>query len=86
MFVKIRAFRQIDHPRIYFYHLTDLKDEHIQAVDWTKSRHMTELDVSCTDLSENCLLDVLLKLPPLTYLAVAYCDFFTDNVRNLNLN
>ena len=71
---------------LYVYNFTDLKDEHIQAVDWTKSRHMTELDVSCTDLSENCLLDVLLKLPPLTYLAVAYCDFFTDNVRNLNFN
>ena len=67
---------------IYIYlNLIDLKDDHVMAVDWFKCRYMTELDISCTDLSENCMLELLTKLPPLTFLAVAYCDFFTDKVR-----
>ncbi|XP_067950564.1 F-box/LRR-repeat protein 2-like [Watersipora subatra] len=60
----------------------DLKDEYVAAVDWYKCRHMSELDISCTDLSETCLIELLTKLPPLTFLSVAHCDFFTDKVLN----
>lgn len=58
----------------------DLKDDHVMAVDWSKCKHMMELDISCTDLSENTLMELFSKLPALKYIAVGHCDFFTDKV------
>ena len=49
------------------------------AADWeTSSVH--ELDISSTELTEDCLLNIFSRLPRLTYLAVPYCDGFTDKV------
>lgn len=55
------------------------------AADWeTSSVH--ELDISSTELTEDCLLNIFSRLPRLTYLAVPYCDGFTDKVdRSLSL-
>jgi len=61
--------------------ISDLKDEYMEAVDWHKCKHMKELDISCTDLSENTIMELLTKLPSLSFLSVAHCDFFTDKVR-----
>ncbi|CAF3411384.1 unnamed protein product [Rotaria sp. Silwood1] len=58
---------------------TGIEDKAILAADWASSS-VTELDISSTELSENCLLDVFARMPKLTYLAVPNCDGFTDNV------
>jgi hypothetical protein len=49
------------------------------AVDWS-STQLTELDISSTELSEHALLAFFSVLPKLTYLAVPFCDGFTDQV------
>lgn len=49
------------------------------SADWATSG-VTELDISSTDLSEECLLDIFSRMPKLTYLAVPNCDGFTDQV------
>lgn len=49
------------------------------AVDWAATQ-ISELDISSTDLSEQGLLDLFSLVPKLTYLAVSYCDGFTDKV------
>ena len=43
---------------------------------------INELDISSTELTENCLLNVFNRMPKLTYLAVPNCDGFTDQVIN----
>jgi hypothetical protein len=54
------------------------------AADWeTSSVH--ELDISSTELTENCLLDMFSRMPKLTYLAVPNCDGFTDKVNSSSL-
>jgi len=71
------------HYALFYYGMpiSDLKDEYMEAVDWHKCKHMKELDISCTDLSENTIMELLTKLPSLSFLSVAHCDFFTDKVR-----
>ena len=54
------------------------------AVDWSKTQ-LTELDISSTDLTEQTLLDLFTLIPKLTYLAVPYCDGFTDQVEDISL-
>jgi hypothetical protein len=49
------------------------------AADWGSSS-ITELDLSSTELKENCLLDIFGRMPKLTYLGVPNCDGFTDKV------
>uniref|UniRef100_A0A1I8FD95 F-box domain-containing protein n=1 Tax=Macrostomum lignano TaxID=282301 RepID=A0A1I8FD95_9PLAT len=41
---------------------------------------ITALDITSTELSANCLENVLTRIRSLEYLAVGYCDFFTDAV------
>ena len=52
------------------------------AVNWSTTQ-LSELDISSTELSENGLLGFFSVVPKLTYLAVSYCDGFTDNVNTL---
>lgn len=52
----------------------------MQAVDWEQAGALSELDLTNTALSAECLLDVLLRAPALTWLSVAYCDHFNDLV------
>jgi hypothetical protein len=57
-----------------------IEDNGMLAADWgTSSVH--ELDISSTELTENCLLDIFSRMPKLTYLAVPNCDGFTDKVK-----
>ena len=49
-------------------------------VDWQTSG-LNELDISSTELTENCLLDIFRRMPKLSYLAVPHCDGFTDKVK-----
>jgi hypothetical protein len=56
-----------------------IQDDAILAVDWSTT-HLCELDISSTDLSERALMKFFSMIPKLTYLAVPYCDGFTDKV------
>jgi len=49
------------------------------AVNWSTTQ-LSELDISSTDLSEQALLGFFSMVPHLTYLAVPFCDGFTDEV------
>lgn len=49
------------------------------AVDWSTTQ-LAELDLTSTDLTERTLMDFFAMVPKLTYLAVPFCDGFTDKV------
>ncbi len=58
-----------------------IEDNAMLAAEWeTSSVH--ELDISSTELTENCLLNIFSRMPKLSYLAVPNCDGFTDRVNN----
>jgi hypothetical protein len=59
--------------------LIGIEDDAMLAADWEASS-VNELDISSTDLTEHCLLDIFERMPKLTYLAVPNCDGFTDKV------
>ncbi|CAF1323816.1 unnamed protein product, partial [Didymodactylos carnosus] len=59
-----------------------IEDDAMSAVPW-QSTYINELDISSTELSEDCLLDIFFRMPRLKYLAVPYCDGFTDKVLEL---
>ncbi|CAF0956301.1 unnamed protein product [Adineta steineri] len=58
---------------------TGIEDTPMLTADWGSSC-VNELDISSTDLTENCLLAIFERMPKLTYLAVPNCDGFTDKV------
>ena len=49
-------------------------------VEWEKTQ-INELDITATDLTTECLSDLLSRIPPLRYLAAGQLDTFTDKVR-----
>ena len=51
----------------------------MQAVPWETSC-VHELDLTSTELSEETLENVLLRMPGFTYLGLGYCEFFSDKV------
>jgi hypothetical protein len=59
--------------------LIGIEDNAMLAVDW-EATSVHELDISSTELTENCLLNVFSRMPKLSYLAVPNCDGFTDRV------
>ncbi|KAL8561487.1 hypothetical protein ACOMHN_011169 [Nucella lapillus] len=56
-----------------------VEDKPMQAAPWEISG-VQELDLTSTELSEDTLLNVLLRMPGFTYLGLGYCEFFSDNV------
>ena len=62
-----------------------MEDEHMKNAPWELSV-VSELDLTSTELSKECLESVLLRIPGFTYLGLGYCEFFTDRVRFLFLN
>ncbi|XP_013399778.1 uncharacterized F-box/LRR-repeat protein C02F5.7-like isoform X2 [Lingula anatina] len=57
----------------------DLKDQYMQAVEWEHTV-IDELDISCTELSSNCMVDILGRMPGFKYLSVGHCEYFSDKV------
>ncbi len=57
-----------------------IQDEPMLAVDWSRTQ-LVELDISSTELTEQALLDLFSVIPKLNYLAVPFCDGFTDKVK-----
>ena len=62
-----------------------IESDAIMSVEWEQT-NLEELDLSSTDLNEQALMTMLNGSQNLTYLSVAYCDGFTDNVFKLILN
>ncbi|XP_067135308.1 LOW QUALITY PROTEIN: F-box/LRR-repeat protein 12-like [Centruroides vittatus] len=58
---------------------TCLKSENVMAVEWEKT-NLQELDITATDLSTECLIDLLVRIPALRYLSAGQQDAFTDQV------
>ena len=58
---------------------TAIESNAIKQVEWEQT-NLEEIDLSSTDLNEQAMLKMLFASPNMTYLSVAYCDGFTDNV------
>ncbi|CAL8082126.1 unnamed protein product [Orchesella dallaii] len=58
---------------------TNLLSEHVQAVEWEKTQ-LQELDITATDLSTECLMDLLVRVPALRWLSAGQQDGFNDSV------
>jgi hypothetical protein len=57
-----------------------LEDQHMKQVDWQSSR-LHELDLTSTELSSDCLQDILCRNGAgFTFLGLGYCEFFNDQV------
>ena len=56
-----------------------LHNEHMMAVEWEKTS-LLELDITATELSTECLINVLYRIPSLRYLSAGQLDCFTDVV------
>ena len=58
---------------------TGLLSEHVQSVEWEKTQ-LQELDITGTDLTTECLTDLLTRLPGLRWLSAGQQDAFNDSV------
>uniref|UniRef100_A0A0A9WVT6 F-box/LRR-repeat protein 2 n=1 Tax=Lygus hesperus TaxID=30085 RepID=A0A0A9WVT6_LYGHE len=58
---------------------TSLQSEHVMAVEWEKSS-VQELDITATDLSTECLIDMLTRIPSLRLLRAGQINGFNDSV------
>jgi len=58
---------------------TGLQSEYMQAVEWEKTQ-LQDLDITGTDLTTECLTDLLTRLPALRWLSAGQQDAFNDSV------
>ena len=56
-----------------------IEDKAMLTAEW-ESSVINELDISSTELTETCLLNIFARMPKLNYLAIPNCDGFTDQV------
>ncbi|XP_045608130.1 F-box/LRR-repeat protein 2 isoform X2 [Procambarus clarkii] len=56
-----------------------LQNDHVMAAEWEKSS-VQELDVTATDISSDCLIDLLTRVPAIRWLSAGQLDSFTDSV------
>ncbi|OWR43326.1 F-box/LRR-repeat protein 2 [Danaus plexippus plexippus] len=60
-------------------HGCSLQSENVMQVEWEKSS-IQELDVTATDLSTECLIDMLTRIPSLRFLSAGQINGFNDTV------
>lgn len=58
---------------------TNLQSEYLMQVDWEKSS-IQELDITATDLSSECLIEMLTHIPNLRFLSAGQLNGFNDSV------
>ncbi|XP_004530944.1 uncharacterized F-box/LRR-repeat protein C02F5.7 isoform X2 [Ceratitis capitata] len=58
---------------------TSLKSDYVMQVEWDKCA-LQELDITATDLSTECLIDLLTKIPNLKFLSAGQINGFNDSV------
>ncbi len=56
-----------------------LLSEYVMQVEWEKSS-VQELDITATDLSTECLIDMLSRIPNLKFLSAGQINGFNDSV------
>lgn len=59
--------------------MPDLISEHVMQVEWDKCA-LQELDITATDLSTECLIDLLVRIPSLRFLSAGQLNGFNDSV------
>merc|ERR1712018_823826 len=59
---------------------TSLQNEHVMAAEWEKAENLQEIDLTATDLSKECLMDVLPRIPAIRWISLGQLDGLTDNV------
>ena len=64
---------------------TSLQNDHVMAAEWEKAENLQELDISATDLSKDCLMDVLPRIPAIKWISMGQLDGLTDNVFKVSL-
>ncbi|XP_037945795.1 F-box/LRR-repeat protein fbxl-1 isoform X2 [Teleopsis dalmanni] len=58
---------------------TSLKSEYVMQAEWDKCA-LQELDITATDLSAECLIDMLTRIPNLKFLSAGQNNGFNDSV------
>ncbi|XP_039300652.1 F-box/LRR-repeat protein 12 isoform X2 [Nilaparvata lugens] len=58
---------------------TNLQSEYVMQVEWEKTC-LQELDITATDLSTECLIDMLTRIPALRFLMAGQLNGFNDSV------
>lgn len=56
-----------------------LVSDYVMQVEWEKSS-VQELDITATDLSTECLVDMLTRIPGLKFLSAGQINGFNDSV------
>jgi len=59
--------------------MAGLQSEHVMAVEWQNTQ-LQELDITATDLSTECLTDLLIRIQTLRWLSAGQQDGFNDSV------
>jgi len=59
---------------------TNLTGENISAVEWESANNLRELDITATDIPKDCLIDLLTRIPELTWLSAGQLDGMNDMV------
>ncbi|XP_067007726.1 F-box/LRR-repeat protein 2 isoform X3 [Anabrus simplex] len=72
-------FQRSRRLRTLLMNQTSLKSEHVMAVEWEKTS-ILELDITATDLSTECLIDMLTRIPGLRFLSAGQLNGFNDSV------
>jgi hypothetical protein len=72
-------FQRCKRLRTLLMQYTGLQPENMMAVKWEETV-LQELDITATELSSECLIDLLTRLPGLRYLNVGQQDGFNDTV------
>ncbi|XP_022167667.1 F-box/LRR-repeat protein 2 isoform X1 [Myzus persicae] len=72
-------FQRSKRLRCLLMNQTNLISEYLMQVEWEKSS-VQELDISGTDLSTECLIDMLIRIPNLKFLSAGQLNGFNDTV------
>lgn len=69
--------------KLFYYNknlnFLDLHSEYVMQVEWEKSS-VQELDITATDLSTECLIDMLTRIPSLRFLSAGQLNGLNDSV------
>ncbi|XP_046382821.1 F-box/LRR-repeat protein fbxl-1 isoform X2 [Ischnura elegans] len=72
-------FQRSRRLRCLLMNQTSLVSEHVMQVEWEKTA-IQELDITATDLSTECLIDMLTRIPALRFLSAGQLNGFNDSV------
>lgn len=68
-----------NYTKSIYYTFAGLQSEHLLRVEWEKCS-LQELDITATDLSTECLIDLLTRIPGLRFLSAGQLNGFNDSV------